>query len=197
VREHIRLPSLVLVSPEIRVGDRLPIGTSMRNACSSSRTDQSAGKRRAVTAPTRVIAELSGFLALIQFLVRPERYQTVRGVSIRAVPRVPQHRASVRIDYWGGPMHNNQAAGYITADNGIRKRRATNGVHMRKADKPLLRPLAREEKRSWSNPNHNNAGAGFHVDNPYVRAVLLPRHERAIVVEQKLLGPGLGGGCTN
>jgi hypothetical protein len=84
-------------------------------------------------------------------------------------------------------MHNNQAAGYITADNGIRKRRATNGVHMRKADKPLLRPLAREEKRSWSNPNHNNAGAGFHVDNPYVRAVLLPRHVRAIVVEQKLL----------
>jgi hypothetical protein len=68
---------------------------------------------------------------------------------------------------------------------------------MRKADKPLLRPLANEERRSWSNSDRNNAGARFHVDNPYVRAVLLPRHERAIVVEQKLLGLGLGGGCAN
>ena len=92
-------------------------------------------------------------------------------------------------------MHENYAARYITAANGIRKRWAASGVDMRKADKPLLRPLANEERRSWSNSDRNNAGARFHVDNPYIRAVLLPRHERPIVVEQKMLR--LNGHWTN
>lgn len=118
-------------------------------------------------------------------------------MSVRAVPRVPQHRAGVRIDHWGSPMHYNHAARYITAANGVRKRWAASGVDMRKAYKPMLRPLANEERRSWSNSDRNNAGARFNIDNPYVRAVLLPRHERAIVVEQKLLGLGLGGGGAN
>lgn len=94
-------------------------------------------------------------------------------------------------------MHDNHAVGYVPAAHRVRKRRAASGVYMRKAGKPLFRPLAREEKRSRLNPNHNNARARFHVNNPYVRAILLPRHERAIVVEQKLPGLGLNGVCAN